>query len=557
MKKIKQHLYKISFTFLVFCLMSNAYVAGEDSVAISDDTLDSAITDDQIALPDVSTELKLDRQNIEDAAIPDFTQFLPQTDTAFSGLPVLSDGTDEKIALEAIVQESNNNDNSPIYLEGIIGGGYPGIFIGNFNVSQTIGDNPFSLSFLHEAINGYGSHNASEGYNNSETSLSGVKTFTLSDKLAINGTALYNTSTWGLQSKSSYFYNMSRQYIGGTGTMSYQINDVVQLQTTLDASYDNRFAGFTVEVPDTVLTGPNLFTVAPKLNASIEKGNFLIDFSGSYKFASMDSSVDSNDDIMHHADINADVSYLFNDLFTLVGGVGGSFTDPAISSVVVPFYIGGIIEKPFLTLTAKGGLHSTQTDIAALQELYPYVQFEKVPTEESKWFGLLDAQIPFMQKYVTIINVEFNKTAFGNETLWPDYTTQNASGLYDSAYYDVTELITKMAFSAQFNKIGSTIGWEGNWLDKIEGTNTHEVYTDISYTTADKKGSLQLELVQSIISFEVPQISFSSFYQFAKPFQLELSLEDIVYLFTGDDRLIAGEYCDQGGSVSLKMKLFF
>jgi len=516
--------------------------------------------DEQISLPDVSTKLDLEKQNIDDAAIPDFTQILPDSDTSSDELPVLQDGTDTDIALEAISQKTDTVEIPPVYLEGVIGGGYPGIFIGNFNVYQTAGDNPFSVLFSHEAVNGYGQHEASDGFNNSETSLVGSKFLKISDKVTFDGTAEYNTSTWGLQSLSDYFYNMSRQYIGGEGTLSTQVNDIFSVQTNVDASYVTRFAGFAGDIDtstETIYTGPTLITASPTITGIIKKNKLYLDFGGSYKFASLDSSVDDNDGYLQHGQIDTSVMYSFSESIEAKAGIGGSYSNNATTNTTVPFYLGIDIVEPFLTVKLNGGMNSSQTDISSLQEKYPFVHFEKVPKEESNWFGSLDAHVPFMQSFATNLAVDFSKTAFGNERLCPDYSEQDASGMYSSVYKDMTELNSELSFSMQFGRVGIDTGWNAKWLDKIDDENEHEVFGNISYTSNAGKGGAQLIILQSIIDADTPDISCSAFYHFAQPFQVELSFDDILLLFTGEDRLIAGDYCGQGGSVSLLMKLFF
>jgi hypothetical protein len=557
-KKVKMKNTMISNMALnkIMAILFVALLLGTSQVIAAD----QSSGDEQISLPDVSTKLDLEKQNIEDEAIPDFTQILPDSATNSDDLPVLQDGTDADIALESIAQKTDDVEIPPVYLEGLIGGGYPGIFIGNFNVYQTAGDNPFSVLFSHEAINGYGQHEASEGFNNSETSLIGSKILKISDKVIFDATAEYNTSTWGLQSQSDYFYNMSRQFVGGEGTLTTQFNDIFSLQAGTEASYVNRFAGFAGDIDtttETIYTGPKLITFSPSLKGIIEKNKLYLDFGGAYKFVSLDSSVDENDGYLQHGQVDTSISYAFSEMVKANAGVGGSYSNNATTTMTVPFYMGIDIDDSFLTLKLKGGMSSNQTDISSLQEKYPYVHFEHVPTEESNWFGTLDVHVPVVQTFATNLTVDFSKTAFGNECLCPDYSEEDASGMYSSVYRDMTVLNSKLSFSMQLGSVGVDAGWNAKWIDKIDDENEHEVFGNISYTTKNGKGGAQLTMVQSIIDTDIPDVGCSAFYHVAQPFQVELSVEDIIMLFTGDDRLIAGDYCGQGGSVSLLMKLFF
>ncbi|HZK19182.1 MAG TPA: hypothetical protein VFC68_00500 [Treponemataceae bacterium] len=548
-------LYRVISSFFIMLVLVVIQTAAQSTVESTKKTQSDDA--EHIVLPDVSTKLGLDRQDIDKAAIPDFTTVLPDSIADRDNLPVLQDGTDEVSALTAISQKQTDAEIVPVYLEGIIAGGYPGIFTGKFNVYQTSGSNPFSISFSHEAINGYGRHKVSEGFNNSETSLLGSKKIRASEKIVFDGKAEYNTSTWGLQNKSPFFYNMSRQYLGALVQMETQFNEGFLLKTSVVTSHVSRFAGFTGILSDGILTDSSIVLISPSIKGIYTKGKLLAAFEGEYSFTSFDSSVSKNNDIVHYANAGLGLSYTFFECIQTEAGIEGVFSTNAHTYSMLPFYGGLRITAPFVNLGLKGGLESDQTDTAALQKKHPYVQFENAPKTETLWFGVFDAYLPFMQKYAINLNLNFAKTAFDNLQLLPNYSQKTASGMYKSSYQDTMSLFSVLAFSMQFSHIGIDAGWNARWLDVAANSKVHEVFANFSYAASNEMGGLQIQLLQALVKPDFPQIRFLGFYQIAQSIQVELALNDMLLLFTGEDRLIAGDYCGQGGSFSLGMKLFF
>lgn len=96
------------------------------------------------------------------------------------------------------------------FAQGLVGGGFPGDFIGDFSVYKSIGENPFKIEFSHLSKNGYGKHKAGDGFFNSSTRLFAEKTITAkSTDFVIGGE--YKKNEIGLQSVSPFFYDLNSQ----------------------------------------------------------------------------------------------------------------------------------------------------------------------------------------------------------------------------------------------------------------------------------------------------------------------------------------------------------
>ena len=111
--------------------------------------------DDEILLPDISTTiLKPDNGVPVDAdAVPDFRLLLPEAgielpDIADTGLAP-DTFIPPKTDYNAELNDSAESVASDVFIEGSVGGGYPGIFSGDFSVYRNEGAEPFSLKFSH------------------------------------------------------------------------------------------------------------------------------------------------------------------------------------------------------------------------------------------------------------------------------------------------------------------------------------------------------------------------------------------------------------------------
>ena len=164
-------------------------------------------TEEDIQIPDVSTTIEGGTSSLDPQAVPDFTLILPQADPDYL-LSVKLPETADSAAGAASSASSFKTSN--LGLEGVIGAGFPGFFVGKFSLFQNTGKHPFGIRFSHTAQNGLGSYSASDGYNKTDTALSADGRFLFSGERELAFAFGYDTSTDGLQKQSPLFYNTSR-----------------------------------------------------------------------------------------------------------------------------------------------------------------------------------------------------------------------------------------------------------------------------------------------------------------------------------------------------------
>src|SRR5574344_1671589 len=177
--------------------------------------------EDKITLPDVTTVVSGDSLTAGKNAVPDFSDVVPDLADGTAPLPELPDAQSDEVSNEPeadLTSTSNRN----VYAEGLIGGGYPGFFSGDFSVYKSSGDNPFRLRFSHESANGYGAHEAADGFFDSTTELSGNKQITFKNAV-LNFGAAYNTITNGMQSLSPCFFDNTQQNVNSMNSITWKL----------------------------------------------------------------------------------------------------------------------------------------------------------------------------------------------------------------------------------------------------------------------------------------------------------------------------------------------
>lgn len=510
---------------------------------------------DTIDIPDVSTTIGGIEVPVDTAAIPDFSLILPESEPDFLlslELPNPDITESDTLDDDGIGDESIP---SAIAIEGIIGGGYPGYFVGDFSIFQNTGKNPFEIRFSHDAQNGMGTYSASEGYNKTETNLYGSKTISFAEKYILRGSARYNTGLVGLQGKTPDFYNSAHQFVGLNLFFAIALPASWTVDFNADGELVNRYLGFSNTSPIGIPTDSNAFTGTTGFTVNWQPDFMTLVFGGDYCYSQVDTqNVFTN----HRLNFDITASVPIKDVLTVSGKVGLVYTEDLRVPVLVPFSILADFTQPYMNLSVSGGMKTGQTDSADLQKRYPFVHFQSAMYEQAEWFAKIDSIIPFLKNYTFNTTFNFENTAFDQGRLLPDYDTENPlTAMY---YFSLKNLLifdSDLSISAQFDIFGLSVGWNAAWLDVLPEEHAHEIY--LTGSVVSKKGlwGVELNITEAFSGDYVPNIRASTFYNIAPSFQIELKLEDAVKLFSGTVRTLAGHFVTDSGSVALLAKLYF
>ncbi len=334
--------------------------------------------EESIAIPDVSTAIDLESASIEEDAIPDFTQILPVTETDFLltlDLPEISG------ALDIPVEEEDKKQNDEFFfIEGVVGGGFPGFFLGDLFLTGYNKTNPFSIQFSHFSQTGLGSHRASDGYTQSNTSLSGETAIHFNDMYSLKVKSGYEQASVGLQNKSPLFYQSVHNGINGKAMFSVEFPSLWHIHMSVGGEWANRYLGLLNE--NVTMEQESGIYYDTNVGFSFGKDLSRIDFDvlTEYQYSMLDKLY------AHRVFLNANIeSYLTEEL--LLGGDIGLLYEKNVSvPVLLPFSIFIDYNTSSLDINFSLGMSSTQVDYANIQKKYPFAMFPQTIHEEATWF---------------------------------------------------------------------------------------------------------------------------------------------------------------------------
>ncbi|MCR4940602.1 MAG: hypothetical protein K5930_10925 [Treponemataceae bacterium] len=531
--------------------------------------------DDEILLPDISTTILKTEEGIpvESDAVPDFRLLLPETgitlpDIADTGLapdtfiPPKTDYTAE-------ITDGSESEVNNVFIEGAVGGGFPGLFSGDFSIYRNEGTEPFSLKFSHLTENGYGLHTAAAGFSNSTTKLSGQKRFMFTDKLCLDLEGVYSTKADGLQGRSPLFYMLSNQDISGKADFVWTINDSMSLSSDLGLMFNNQFAGYNSPLPVGMSGSALCLLVKPRVS-------FL------YKLPLSDGmELDLQTGVEYEGGTNQNrvaggfsAAYIIGDYGTASASMDLVWTKNMAATVVLPFQLAFRAGQnlPF-TGTISGGLKSSPVDFSELQKKVPYMFTDETPFEESLWFVSTNCSVPIaftfdetnssmfcFKKVEPTVKIDFAKTAFGNESL-RSFTKNNDTGLMTAQLTDRLVFDTAVSTSLSFLAggicdIDFALGWKGSWFDREVLEEAHSLSVKLGISHENGIWGSEVDLLVTFLG-EVPDLKLSAFYKLSNSMRLELELADFIKLVTGKDRPHCGAYIQRGGYAALYVKVFF
>lgn len=530
---------KIHFTFGTACVAVMLFLGIPFLVA------------QDIDLPSVTTTITGDAQEIPPEALPDFSQVLPKTEEVLPQIP------DSRFSPEENALDLGNggmNENN-MYLEGYFGGGFPGLFVGDFSVYKTSPTNPFTVHFMHLAHNGYGINNsASDGFFDSITQLDGSADFSPSEVFTMKAEGSYLSTNTGLQNNSPSFSSLSVQQLDGAFDTAFNFGQDSKIYGNLDGYVHNQYAS----VKNSLTESPsNLSFIIKPSTGLLLSGNFLsffIDADYSFMGAIQQTSY------THRASVHSGLQFS-SEIIDTGASVGGVFLE---NSQIVPFTIfvafrgqTDLSDKD-LSISLSGGLDSFSVTLPIIQEKHLYTTYDEVLSEQSDWFAKMNFFMPFGSVLSTNIDVDFRSTALNNGVLMPDYEQLNeVSGLYNLSIIERNALVSDLSLKYSHTQFSLSLGWKASWLDTSLIDQKHLVYLSTYISSVDSKwqgqGFVEFEPLKDL----VPAVTMNTSYKITPSFILELELEDVIKLITGKDRTIVAPYVSRGGSASIIAKFYF
>jgi hypothetical protein len=525
-----------------------------------------------IVLPDITTHIEGVNAEVDPAAIPVIQAEDPALEA--NSLPALTEVT---IPPEAYTPEDEQNaalkEKNAVYIEGIAGGGYPGVFTGVFSLYQPQGEIPWRLGFSHESAQGYQNGTASQGYFDTDTILSGDAEFPLSDSVTLNLAGAYDTVTAGMQGQSQQYYNSTAQNIGLDSQIRWELPADFTLSGNLKGSFLNQYIGSVSSLPPNTYTGAGLFTLEPAIAALWSGGVFSARFDGGYRLdAITESGAEPWFNVYSHRGAFSLEGSLALSGFTLGASAGVIIRDDG--TLLPPFAVSAAIDLPAKTaITLSGGLRAQSASIQNLLRREPFITAFlpshssllpslSPPPEESDWFGSLSLSWKGIPGLTLTGDADFLKTAFGHGTLVSSYEAygtpaDSVSGLFDAFLWDRTMLNTTLLAEYSYKLLTAAVGWRSQWLDHNWMTASQQIIGRIALSPESARWGASLEAAVGIASAAIPEISLSGFAGVTEKVSIHAEFLDIGTLFTPNGRIRAAPYINRGFQGIVKLQFLF
>lgn len=514
----------------------------------------SVFSQEIIEMPDVTTIISGSEQELLEDSLPDFSEILPVEEELLpqleSNLPKVESEQEAKFSQDFYFEDFT-------YFEGKIGGGTPGLFLGDFALSRSEKNNYFNFEFFHETINGYGLNESSKGFFNNETNLNLDGTINFSQNFNLDFYGNHSIYQFGLQNLSPAFYSTNLQQ-GNIALVSNLIcSDNLQLYGKLDTEYSSWFASFIPSAENIDLQADILrFALAPRLGFAGNAGIFTCFFEGGYDLFTSTGNFDS---IFHRWDLLYYMDFRFGD-FLLSSDIGLVFVD---KKTFVPFSLGfefsNNVEFSFL-----GGLKSFTTDVFDLEK-NPVLFDDIKVSEQNMWFANLDFMFPLGNFMENNIKINFALPAWESKIILPDYSkVDEKTGLYLTNEFSFPILTSEYDLLFYFEKSQLNLSWNAWWLDLPEnlGIAPQEISAQYSFVPTKNKwgfslwASMNFGGNREILGDLIPDTGLSIYVRSEKSFKFTFELDDMVKLFTGTERTLFGNFAKESGSASIFVSFY-
>lgn len=500
---------------------------------------------------------------------PDFSKVVPPAGQEKNITPKLPS---QRISYENEETEEEadffSGENKNIYAKGIVGGGFPGDFIGDFSVYKSSNIDPFRIEFSHFSRNGYGKHSAADGYFDNGTKIYAEKSFRIANSdLTFGGR--YDRAGTGLQKISDHFYDMISQKVSGVFLFDYFFGDSgFEFFSETESYWYNRYSGITTD-GDFLKQERNInvFWMEPGFifswyNKGFSAGlecNFQVEsFLGKHDYANVDE--------LFRVDATLFTGYE-SDIVTAFtrGGIAGGTKIGEGRTIVPSFITGAEVRVPFsngnsLVVGANGGLETRHEEFSVLERKYKFAQMTTLTEETSDWFVNSKIVLPLFELISFNSSLEFKKTAFDNYLIEADYSTKKTCGVFGFKAEDRTQVTTDNGVSIKYNIFTLRGGWRAHWNYVPSNEYRHSVDASIAFDDEYKRFGFSAGVIESVDkkSDKLPNL-YSNFYlNIKKSIKLSLEVNDAIKLFAQKDReYVESGYLVRAGSVTFLTSFSF
>ncbi len=520
-----------------------------------------------VYVPDLQTDVEGSTLKATENDLPDFSTVLSvnnKNDDVKIVLPNSVEGGEDNI-----IENEKREMEKTFAVDGLIGGSYPLGFIGDFCIYSIYGKDPFKIDFKHNSMTGYANNNLSSGFNDRNTSVLIEKEFNF-DEASIKLGGSFDDEGKGLQNKSLTISDINQE----TGKVFAQINidlpNGIFVHTGLNGELYDRFSSILNYTPTTILdtwiSNNMMLSLSPNIYLGAKINNFVFGAKADYDFeyninnaVSEIYSVNTGNrlnrgEFTFITEWNNDYVNLFGNVSIVVGDHIGQ------NSFIIPFTLGTDFNFPVYFSTRKmkfavqGGVDSNHKLISELESEYGFSAISLIPYETTNAYVKGELFIPIINTMEIDFNVDYARTLYGNGVWCPTYEiTSLKNGFFTYTKKEQHVFKTDLAFSLNYKMFMLELAWKANWLDCpiTEEINTFNIKTGLNGDIWNVTASLEYS---PAASDSTPIVGIETFVKINPKIQLNLSFEDMIKLFTGEERYFINYYAARGGCVNASVK---
>lgn len=526
--------------------------------------------EERIILPELTTTVSGDSLTAGKDAVPDFSEILPaeSEDVPMPKLPGVQTG---EIYDEPEADFSAASDRQ-IFARGVIGAGFPGFFIGDFSIYKSSGDNPFSLKFSHQSQDGYGKHDAVNGYFDRVTMLSGEKTITTKN-FVFNFAASYDSSAYGLQEKSESFYDINYHTVYTKDSVKWKLPHGFALNLGAAGEWYNRYEGQNKGTDSQLYSqqeDADVFFINPEFKAEWCGYGFSTAFTSAYQGellydSEFEDSCENDTSLVSRGEFA--LAFGWENSYLKIGAGGGVIVgneigdNAALPEFNLSFTGTFKLSGRDLVIEAAGGLQSQLCRYSEVEKSFLFTSAEFLPSETSDWFGSVKLSLPIGSNLTLDAGTEFKKTAFGNGAWETDYSSPYAAAnLYGLEEKERTILTSQAVLSFSWKIFTVELDWKNNIMHVPSNEYSNVIGGSLDFQSSKAAWGFNASL-HEVLGDDVdlcPIVSGGAFYKLRDSISLELAVDDVVKLLFRKDRDYGESlYLKRAGSAKILVHFFF
>ncbi len=512
---------------------------------------------DKIELPELTTVVSTNTIDEENVQVPDFNDVVKIPEGSGDLVPSLPEIDVEK--KENYSYQNVQTSSKSLFMEGLIGGGYPTAFVGNFKISKLDKDSPFTISFNHNSLNGYGGQSINDLYNFRNNLIDIDKIFAW-DNFKFELIGKYEDKGNGLQHKNDNLANINQELfsLGLSGLWNFNKWD---LSVGVKPDYYFRYLDITKTSDETFTCPDNIkyesfFDIEPYISSVYKNNNF-----------SFNSYLNSNFGNNNYSrfELGSTLNYDFKNLKTSgsLAFVFGNYLGN--NTFTVPFNLSLITNIPVsfsdrkIDVFLQGGLISSLQKTYELEENNLFTACNLAANEQSDWFCNFSILLPVKTHFAAQANIEFRKTALNNKLISPVYEQSYLnSGLYQYDAFERTEFNTGLNFIYTYKILTLSAQWITYWNYVPVLQNQNSLDLNIALQKSDSLWGFNADTKLLFAGQDkTPVLNLEGFYKLSDATKIVLNCNDVLKLFSKNNRTYKGQYIQESGSVKLSVKFVF